>query len=114
MENEVISSAYHFTNGVPLVNFSQAILVATNGGLTAPITNSFTFDAHGKATPTGGSTGALTIATATGAFKATVVDSSSSNAVPASGVILQKQSMGRGVFVNTNQTGQVYFGPSGQ
>jgi hypothetical protein len=53
----------------------------------------------------------VTITTASGLFKGTVVNPADGKSVSFNGVVLQKQNIAAGFFTGFNQTGRVYMQP---
>jgi hypothetical protein len=108
---QVIGSSYAFTNGVPLLNFSDGQVSLMNGNLSENFTNQVVFEAN-KITNLSGNQLTLTITSGSGLFKGSVVNPVTQLAIPFSGVIVQKQNFGSGYFLGTNQSGRVFFGPA--
>lgn len=111
--NEVTAagSAYRFTNGVPVLNFNNGQLWLTNGNLSASFTNQITLNSASKVTNQSSNALTLVITSSSGLFKGSVVNPTTRKPIVVNGVVLQKQNFGSGVFLGTNQTGRVYFGP---
>jgi hypothetical protein len=53
----------------------------------------------------------LSISTTSGLFKGSVVNPATKKTIPISGAVLQKQNIGAGYFLGTNEIGGVYLGP---
>ena len=53
----------------------------------------------------------LTISTSTGRFTGSVVNPATKKQIPIYGAVLQKQSIGAGYFLGTNESGEVFLGP---
>jgi hypothetical protein len=53
----------------------------------------------------------LTITTSSGSFKGSLMNPLTGKAIPFNGVVLQKQNIGCGFFLDGDQSGNVYFGP---
>jgi hypothetical protein len=104
-------SFYQFSNGVPVLDFTNGQIWLANGNVSPGFTNNITIDADNKVTNQSSNALSLTITTASGLFRGTVVNPATKKSVPISGVVLQKQNFGGGFFSGTNQTGNVYFGP---
>jgi hypothetical protein len=100
-----LGSKYSFTNGVPLVNWTDGQIVLENGNLSQPITNGLSIDANNKITGTNKL--AISFTTATGLFRGTVLNSDTGKPITVNGALLQKQNIGYGYFLGTNQTGGV-------
>jgi hypothetical protein len=108
---EAVGSLYGLTNGVPLLNLpAGGMVVLQQQNPSVNITNNFTLGANNTIVSTNGLTG--TITTTTGALKLSVHNPAGGTAIPANGVLLQKQNSGFGFYVTTNgQSGSLYFGP---
>ena len=110
-QNNVIGSRYKFTNGVPVLGFGSGEVRLANGNLAGGVTNQISLSTANKVSNQSSNALTVTITTASGLFKGTVVDPVTRKSIAINGVVLQKQGYGAGVFLGTNQTGQVYFGP---
>ncbi len=106
-ETAVAGSTYIFTKGVPVLTFTIGQLGLAGGNLQS-FTNPITLGANNKVTGTGIN---LSISTSSGLFKGSVQNPTTTKMIPVSGVVLQNQDAGFGLFFGTNQTGQVFFGP---
>jgi hypothetical protein len=106
---QAIGSKYSFTPGVPLVNWTNGQVVLENGNLSPGITNGLSIDANSKITGTNKLV--LSFTTATGLFRGSVMNPDTAKPIPVNGVMLQKQNLGYGYFLGTNQTGSVTLGP---
>lgn len=104
-----IGSKYSFTAGVPLVNWTDGQILLENGNLLPGITNALSIDTNNKITGTNKLAVAFT--TATGAFHGSVINPDTGKPIAVNGVLLQKQNVGFGYFLGTNQTGRVTLGP---
>lgn len=104
-----IGSKYSFTAGVPLVNWTDGQILLENGNLLPSITNALSIDTNNKITGTNKLAVAFT--TATGAFHGSVINPDTGKPIAVNGVLLQKQNVGFGYFLGTNQTGGVFLGP---
>lgn len=107
---EAVGSAYAFTKGVPVLNFSTGLLSLSNGNLIGSIFNQFTLDSASKITSTN-STLKLTITTVSGLFKGSIANPSTGKSITLNGVVLQKQNSGSGFFLGTTQAGRVTLHP---
>ena len=102
-------SLYQFTNGVPVLNFTDGQIVFANGNLAEDFTNQIVLTADSKVTSTNGMT--LTISKPNGLFRGTVVNPATRKPIAFKGAILEKQNVASGLFLGTNQTGRVSWGP---
>lgn len=107
---EATGSAYAFTKGAPVLNFSTGLLSLSNGNLISSIFNQFTLDSASKITSTN-STLKMTITTASGLFKGTITNPDTGKPISLNGVVLQKQNSGSGFFLGTTQAGRVTLHP---
>ena len=101
----VIGSHYGYTNGHPILGFTNADVVLSGGNLSSPIENTTTVAANGKMTGTNHLS--LTVNTANGVFTGSIVNPATKKTISISGVVLEKQTMAVGHFVGTNQSGSV-------
>jgi hypothetical protein len=100
-----LGSKYSFTNGVPLVNWTDGQTVLDHGNLLDSITNNLSIDSNSKIAGTNKLV--LSFTTATGAFHGSVINPDTGKPITLNGVLLQKQNAGYGYFLGTNQTGGV-------
>jgi hypothetical protein len=107
---EAAGSAYLFTKGVPVLDFSAGQFWLANGNLANSFTNQIALDSASKVTSTNSAL-KLTITTSSGLFKGTIPNPSTGKSISVNGVVLQKQNFGGGFFTGTNQTGRVFLGP---
>jgi hypothetical protein len=107
---DAAGSAYVFTKGVPVLNFSNGILALSNGNLSNSFIEGLALDSNSKVTSTN-ATVKMAITTATGLFKGSVKDPFSGRIVPFNGVVLQQQNSGGGFFIGFDQTGRVAITP---
>ena len=110
--NGVTGSAYHSTTN-PVTIFANGMVLLTDGNLAASVSNNVAVGLNNKVANLGGNSSKLTVTLtpAKGLFTGTVTPTNSAAAIKFNGVILQKQQMGAGYFLGTNQSGQVFFGP---
>jgi hypothetical protein len=106
---EAVGSLYKLTNGVPLVNWTDGQIILEGGNLADSITNAVTISADNKITGTNKLS--LTFTLTTGLFQGNVVNPTTGKSIAIKGALLQKQSLGYGYFLGTNQTGSVFLGP---
>lgn len=109
---QATGSMYHFTNGVPVLNFTDGVVWFANGNIPNDFTNQVTFS-NNVVSNLGSNNLTLKLTTSTGLFKVTAVDPDTGKTVTGSGVVLQKQNSGDGFFLGTNQTGHLFWGPAG-
>jgi hypothetical protein len=108
--SEAMGSAYVFTKGVPVLTLTNGQVWLANGNLSSSFTNQITLDSASKVTSTN-STLKLTITTASGLFKGSILNPDTGKTTTINGVVLQKQNFGGGFFIGTSQTGRVFLGP---
>src|ERR1051326_88286 len=101
---EAVGSSYHFTNGVPLVSWTDGQIILENGNLSQSIINGLSI-ANNKITATNKLSLAFT--TVTGLFHGSVINPDTGKPITVNGALLQKQDSGFGYFLGTNQTGRV-------
>ena len=87
------------------MNWTDGQIVLENGNLPQSITNGLSIDANSKITGTNKL--AVSFTTATGLFRGTVLSPETGKPIPVNGALLQKQNIGYGYFLGTNQTGGV-------
>ncbi len=108
----VIGSQFNATSSVPLLAFTNAVALLENGNLTESVPNSIALDSNNKVfvNSTNPMQFKLTINPSAGQFKGTFLNTGTGKVSPMSGVLLQKQNIGAGFFLGTNQSGSVYLG----
>jgi hypothetical protein len=101
-----------FTNRTPLLSWTNGVVILGDGNLAQSITNGLVIGGAGKVTGTNKLGMTITTSGAkAGLFKGSVVNPLTGKAISINGVVLQKQNVGYGSFLGTNQSGSVYFGP---
>ncbi len=91
--------------------FGSSKVILNGGGLTSPVTNSVTWGLDNKVQ--GGSSMKLSLNPATGVFQGTVsVGSGKGGTVPFQGVLFEKNDVGLGFFLGSDQSGSVSFAPN--
>ncbi len=111
-EGSIYSPNYYATtNGSPVLNFTNGLVVLEGGNLSQSITNEILLAGNNRVTNQSNNKLSLTITTSSGLFQGSVVASATGKSIAFSGAVLQKQNIGNGVFLGTNQTGRVLFGP---
>jgi hypothetical protein len=112
--SDVAGSPFHFTPGLPILDFIGGELSLTGGGLAEPITNSVALpiDLKPAARALSPSSSAhLTFNTSNGLFKGSVINPKTHEPVAFDGVVLQNQNMGAGLFSGKTQSGSVLLLP---
>ena len=104
-------SIFRFTSGVPVLDFVNGQVWLANGNLASSFTNQITLNSANKVTNLSSNALTLTIVTTSGLFKGSVVNPATGKPIAITGVVLQKQNYGGGLFLGTDQVGRVYFGP---
>jgi hypothetical protein len=107
----VTGSIYQYTNNVPVLGSDQATLLLTNGDLSAIISNSFIIPLK-AGTKVGAGETKVTVVPSTGEFKTSVLNPETGKEIPLSGVILQNQDFGAGLFLGSDESGSVVLIPS--
>jgi hypothetical protein len=107
---EAIGSIYQYTNGLPLLGFTEGQLSLTNGNLAQSITNQIVLGADNQATDPGGDK--LTFKPSSGLFKGSVMNPATGKPITVNGVVLQNQHFGAGYFLGTTESGSVLLTPT--
>jgi hypothetical protein len=110
----VAGSLYQFTNGVPVLNFTNnnnGWFQFINGNLASNFVNPVTLSTANKLTVDGTNKLTASITTSSGLFKVTTVNPSTGKSITGNGVVFQKGNFGGGFFLGTNETGSVTLGP---
>jgi hypothetical protein len=108
-QTEAVGSLFRFTNGVPVLAFAAGELWLTNGNLPQSFTNQFRLGYNNEVTSSNKMS--LTISTSTGRFTGSVVNPATKKTISIYGAVLQKQNLGAGYFLGTNESGEVFLGP---
>ena len=98
-----------FTNAAPVLNFKFGSVVVYGDPLAGNITNQVILGASNHVTNDSPNALSLTITTKTGTFKGSVMDQNLGKMLPFNGVLLQKQNLGGGFFLGTQESGNVLF-----
>jgi uncharacterized repeat protein (TIGR01451 family) len=106
--NTAIGSLYRFTNGSPLLSLTNGALVLESPELAQSITNALYLGANNKFTASNKLS--LKLTTSSGLFTGTGTNRLAGKAIAVKGVIFQKQNLGAGYFLGTNQSGKVSLG----
>jgi hypothetical protein len=112
---EVITLGSYYTNrpaGTPPITLNDGRVRLGEGNLQTPLTNEVVLTALNKIRVTSTNTNklALTLTVATGQFNGSFVNPDTKRVSLIKGVLLQKQNVGGGFFLGTNQSGTVYLG----
>lgn len=113
--NEMLSLASRYTppaTGSAVVGLSNPVLILQGGNLTEPITNGVVLSTLNKfsVTPPNASKLALTVKPASGVLSGTFVHPQTLKKSTIKGVVLQKQNLGGGFFLGTEQSGSAFLG----
>ncbi len=112
LQSEVLGSLYSFTNGVRVLNLTTGRVWLAEGNLPSEFSNQFALSAKNQVTSTNKNL-TLTINTTSGLFQGSVKNPYAAKAQTLSfkGALLQKQNLGGGYFLGTNQIGYVELSP---
>jgi hypothetical protein len=102
---EAIGSIYQYTNGLPVLGFTNGLLSLLNGDLAQSITNDVALGPDLPATDR--SAIKLTVKTSSGLFHGSVINPETQKPISVKGIVLQNQNCGAGFFLGTNQSGSV-------
>jgi hypothetical protein len=112
MNGNAFGSAYHVPPyGRPVPGFFDGQLVLQGGATVASLTNRVSLDYASRVTNRGANRMSMSIQLSSGLFRGTVTPQGGKRPIQFSGVVLQKQYLGRGYFTDTDQTARVTFGP---
>ena len=110
---EAIGSVYAKPpTGTAALNFTDGLVVLSDGNLAQNFTNQVQLTANNTVVNLGANALKLAITPGSGFFSGQAQDPATGKYLPFKGVVLQKQNAGGGYFLNQNQSGEVYFGPS--
>jgi List-Bact-rpt repeat protein len=111
LETNVVGSVYDSTEA-PVTGFMTGAAVLTGGNLpndlVAPVTIAPNNVVTGQGTPPKFS---LTLDVKKGLFKGSLPNPATGKTIKFTGAILQRQNVGSGLFLGTDQTGKVVLGP---
>ena len=93
-------------------SFGGSQIVLNGGDLASAITNSVMWGLNNKVVSQGPNKMSLSLTSATGLFKGTIVDPVTGKSVPFQGVLYEKGNVGLGFFPGGNQSGAVSFAPN--
>ncbi len=110
MSADAIGSAYQYTNGLPVLGFTDGNLLLTNGNLAQSITNQIGLGAEIQAVDQ--SAIKLTYKTSSGLFKGTVLNPETGKPIPVNGIVLQRQNFGAGFFLGSSESGGALLSPA--
>ena len=113
--NEVLTLASRYTppaNATAVVGFSNSVVILEGGNLTGPTTNEVFLGPLNKISVTSTNTSklALAVTSASGHLSGSFVHPQTLKKSTIKGVVLQKQDLGGGFFLGTNQSGSVVLG----
>jgi acid phosphatase len=108
--NEAVLVGSHFLPPTPtnlVLHITNGVVAFTNGNVMPGFTNLVVLDAKGKVTNEGKNRMTLSISKSSGTFTGTVTPPGTNRAVSFKGALLQKQNLGSGFFLGTNESGRV-------
>ena len=105
-----IGSAYHYTNGLPVLGFTGGSLSLLNGNLAQGINCQIGLTSEKAATD--GSAPRLTINTSSGLFQTSVINPETGRPISVRGAVLQNQNYGAGLFLGASESGSAFFSPA--
>jgi len=113
--NEVLTLASRYAppvKGTAVAGFSNSVVILEGGNLIGPLTNDVFLSTLNKITVTSTNTGklALTVTTSSGLLGGSFINPQTLKKSTIKGVVLQKQDVGGGFFLGTNQSGRVFLG----
>jgi hypothetical protein len=107
--SEAVGSFYKYTNGSPVLGFTDGLLSLINGDLTHSITDPIGLGQEIQATSQ--SETKLTYTTSSGLFSGNVLNPETGKLISVKGAVLQNQNLGAGYFLGTNESGSVVISP---
>jgi hypothetical protein len=108
--NEAVLVGSHFLPPTPtnlVLHITNGVVAFTNGNVMPGFTNLVVLDAKGKVTNEGKNRMTLSLSKSSGTFTGTVTPPGTNRAVSFKGALLQKQNLGSGFFLGTNESGRV-------
>jgi hypothetical protein len=105
---QVIESLYSYTSSARVLDWTNGVIELAGGNLSAGLTNGVTLGANNKFSGTNKLS--LTLTTASGLFQGTVPVTGSKTGISVSGVLLQGDNAGYGLFLGASQSGSVFLG----
>jgi len=107
---QVLESRYSYTSGSRLLDWTNGVIELADGNLSVPgLTNGVTLGLNNKVSGTTNNL-SVTLTTASGLFQGTVPLAGSKTGVSVSGVLLQDDNAGYGLFLGPSESGSVYLG----
>jgi len=106
----VVGSLYSYTSGARVLNWTNGLIELAGGGLSQDMIYEVTLGAKNTLSGTTNKLN-LTLTTASGLFQGTVPEPGSKTGYSVSGVLLQGNNAGYGLFLGPTNTGSVYLGP---
>ncbi|MGP8198612.1 MAG: fibronectin type III domain-containing protein [Limisphaerales bacterium] len=113
--SEAMGSVYQYTNGLPLLGFTQGQLVLTNGDLSTGLVDPVGLGPEIETTSQSAANQAaatLAFKNSTGQFKGSVMNPATGKPIAVNGVVLQNQNLGAGCFLGANESGSVILSPA--
>ncbi len=107
--NVVSAALWPYTPASSMAGFSGGALLCTGGGLANPLTNTFSFDAHGRVVRPAGSKLSLSFTPSSGLFSGSTRSPGLTQTLAFQGVLCQPGTNGYGYFLGPQQSGQVYL-----
>jgi len=105
-----MGSVYKYTNGYPVLGFTDGLLSLINGDLAEGITNQVGLGPEILAVDQ--SATKLTYTTSSGLFKGSVMNPETGKLISVDGIVLQNQNLAAGYFLGTNESGSVVVSPT--
>jgi hypothetical protein len=100
------------TSGARAMQLTTGSLLLSGGGLSQTLNIPISISSNNKITAPTGSKTTITLSSTTGLFKGTAINPDTKKAFIFQGALLEKANVGSGFFLGTNQSGQVYLGPT--
>ena len=94
-----------------VIDLSSATVSFSGGNLPSDFSNQITIAANNKVTNESANKLSMSFATSTGLFHGSVMPPGLTRSSPFSGAVLQKQNLGYGFLIGTNETSDVVLGP---
>ena len=112
---EAIGSVYHYTNGLPVLGFTEGQLSLSQWKSRAKHHRSnrpWAGHAGNRSSADKQSAAKLTFKTSSGLFKGSVMNPETGKPIAVNGVVLQNQNFGAGFFLGTTESGSVLLSPA--
>jgi hypothetical protein len=97
--------------GHPVLNLANGNVALSDGALAQGFTNQIQLNNNNSIVNLSDNGFQLTINTASGTFSGNAQNPATDKWIPFKGIVLQKQNIGAGFFLNQNQSGEVFWGP---